>query len=291
MRKVLLFGGTGNLGKEIAAGLKREAYDLTVAVRNRTKAETLFGASINTVHADVTQPHTIAGICKGFDIVISALGKSVSPFERSRPSFEQVDLNGNTLILNDALRNGVRKFVYISAFGSERYRHLEYFRVHYEFEQRLRNAGIDYSILRPPALFSAFLDLIQMAKKGRLVNMGRGERLTNPISESDLANICLQYIDQRNTAIGAGGSEILSRKKLNQIIQDVVQPGKKVRTVPMAFVSLMLPLLKRFDRNAYHKLAFFRTVLRHDTIAPRLGTSRFEDYVRQKATETEPLPW
>jgi hypothetical protein len=39
------------------------------------------------------------------------------------------------------------------------------------------------------------------------------------------------------------------------------------------------------DINTYHKLAFFREVMRYDTIAPRLGEFSFESYIRLKKQE------
>ncbi len=56
----------------------------------------------------------------------------------------------------------------LSAFHSEKYLHLEYFRVHHELAERLKKSGINYSIIKPPAIFSGFLDMIEMAKKGQL---------------------------------------------------------------------------------------------------------------------------
>ena len=37
MKKVILFGSTGNLGKEIAKELVKQGYDLTIVVRNEVK--------------------------------------------------------------------------------------------------------------------------------------------------------------------------------------------------------------------------------------------------------------
>ncbi|HEU4472737.1 MAG TPA: SDR family oxidoreductase [Flavisolibacter sp.] len=281
MRNTLLFGGTGSLGTQIARELYLAGYRLTAVVRNEKKAAQVKGLVHKTLIADITDPGAISGLCRGFEIVVSSLGKPVSPNDRSKPSFQAIDLDANTAILNDAVEQGVRKFIYISAFGAERYRHLEYFRVHHEFEQRLRASGIDYSILRPPALFSAFRDLVEMARKGRLMNMGKGERLTNPIDEADLARICLEAIDQPYSITEAGGQEILSRKQINQLIQDVAAPGKKIRTIPLWLVKGALPLLKLADRNAYDKMAFFTEVMEHDTVAPRLGTSRLKTYLER----------
>src|SRR3989344_9168781 len=127
--KVLLFGASGNLGKEIAGELMNQHYDLTVVVRNQQKAKDLSAITSKYVIANIADANSLVDICKGFDIVVSALGKSVSPNDKSKPSFRDIDLNANTAILNEAIRSGIKKFVYVSAFESEKHLELEYFKV------------------------------------------------------------------------------------------------------------------------------------------------------------------
>ena len=91
---------------------------------------------------------------------------------------------------------GVKKFIYISAFHAERYPHLTYFHVHQQFAERLMRSGLAYTIIKPPALFSAFIDLFELAEKGRLINMGKGDKLTNPVYEGDVAAVCINAITQ-----------------------------------------------------------------------------------------------
>jgi len=282
MNKVLLFGSTGNLGKKIAEELRQKGYDVTAVVRNEQKAAELKPVVHHIVVADVTNPNSIKGICHGYDVVISALGKSVSPNDKSKPSFQDVDLNANSNILDEAVKSKIKKFVYVSAFGAEKYQHLTYFAVHHQFSERLKQAGIDYAIIKPPALFSAFIDLMDLAKKGRLITMGSGDKLTNPIYEGDLAAICVNAINHQNAIIEAGGKEVLSRHQINEIIQQQVDPSKKVRHVPLGLIKAVLPLMKIASRNLYDKMAFFTEVMQHDTIAPKLGEMKLEDYVKMK---------
>lgn len=283
MKKVILFGSTGNLGKEIAKQLVQQGYELTVAVRNESKAKSLLNTKY--IIADVCKKETLVNILENQDIVISALGKSVSPNDKSKPTFRDVDLIANSNILNEAKRSGIKKFVYVSAFQSEKYLQLEYFNVHHEFSELLKSSGIDYSIIKPPAIFCAFIDMIEMSKKGQLVNIGKGDKKTNPIYEGDLAKIVIDSISQRNSTVEAGGKNIYTRKQLNQIIQNTVDKNKKVRTVPIGLLKTTLPLIKLFNKNTYDKFAFFVEVMQHDTIAPQLGEMTFEKYIELKVKE------
>ncbi len=282
MKKVVLFGATGNLGNEIAKELIKQGYELTVVVRNEQKAKTLSHITSKYIIADVCNKSTLENIFDKQDIVVSALGKSVSPNDKSKPTFKQVDYDANKNILDLSIKAGIKKFVYISAFHSEKYLHLEYFKVHHDFSELLKKSGIDYSIVKPPAIFSAFIDMIEMAKKGQLINIGKGDKKTNPIYEGDLAKVTVEAINKQNSIFEAGGKTIYTRKQLNEIVQNEVDSQKKIRTVPLGLFKVTLPIIKLFSKNTFDKFAFFIEVMQHDTIAPQVGTMTFEDYVKQK---------
>jgi uncharacterized protein YbjT (DUF2867 family) len=282
MKKVILFGATGNLGKEIAKELVNQGYKLTVVVRNEHKAKVLTHITSKYIIADVCNKSTLENIFDKQDIVVSALGKSVSPNDKSKPTFKQVDYDANKNMLDEAIKAGIKKFVYISAFHSEKYLHLEYFKVHHDFSELLIKSGIDYSIIKPPAIFSAFIDMIEMAKKGQLVNFGKGDKKTNPIYEGDLAKITVDTINKQKSITESGGKTIYTRKQLNEIVQNEINNQKKLRTIPIALFKISLPIIKLFNKNTFDKFAFFIEVMQHDTIAPQLGTMTFEEYVKLK---------
>ena len=282
MKKVILFGATGNLGKHIAKELNNKGYELTVVVRDPGKAKGLFDVKTKQIIADVCNKATLKDVCQNQEIVVSALGKSVSPNDKSKPGFEEVDFAGNMNILEEAIKSGVKKFVYVSAFHAEKYLHLTYFNVHHRFSEELKKSGIDYSIIKPPAIFSAFIDMMDLAKKGQLVTIGKGDKKTNPIFEGDLAKICVRGIAENNATIEAGGMSVYTRKELNLIVQQEVDKSKQVRQIPLGLLKAALPVLKVFNKNLYDKFAFFTEVMQHDTIAPQMGDVSFEEYIKSK---------
>ena len=283
MRSVLLFGSTGNVGKQIAKEARRKGYVLTAVVRNSNKANEVAGIAEHILIADVTKSDELVGICNGFDIVISALGKSVSPNDKSRASFYEVDFLANASIIRDAVESGVKKFVYVSAVHSERYTNLEYFKVHHDLSEKLKQSGLDYSIIKPPSIFSAYLDVVDMARKGRLVNLGKGDKRTNPIYEGDLAAVCVDSINSPKSEIEAGGREILTRKQINEIIQQHVNPSRKIPTIPTWIMRAMLPFIRITNKNLFDKFDFFVEVIQHDTIAPPVGQLTLKEYLAMKS--------
>jgi uncharacterized protein YbjT (DUF2867 family) len=281
MDKVILFGATGNAGRAIAKELLLRNYSVTAIVRDVVRAGELLPAGIEFFKADVTRPEVLKDICKNQDIVISALGKSVSINDKSKPAFRDIDFTANSHILAEAVKSNVQQFIYVSALHSENYPQLEYFKVHHEFSEKLKHSGLNYTIIKPPAIFSAFIDAIDLAKKGYLSNIGKGDKQTNPIYEGDLAKVIADAIGKYNTVIEAGGQNVYTRKQLNEIMQQEVNPSKKLRTIPLFVIKLMLPLVKLFNKNLFDKLAFYTAVMQEDILAPKLGSMKFEDYVKE----------
>ncbi|MGC4036224.1 MAG: SDR family oxidoreductase [Chitinophagaceae bacterium] len=279
MQKVLLFGGTGQLGRKVADELINQQYDVTAVVRNEQRKFILQGKIKNLLIANVTKPEELHGICKGFDVIVSTLGKSVSPNDKSKSTFQEIDYEANATILQDAINEKIKKFVYVSAFHAEKYPHLTYFSVHHDFSEKVKASGIDYTIVKPTAIFTAFIDLIEMAEKGRLMTIGSGKKLTNPIDATDLARIIVDGIKMKNAIIEAGGKTNYSRQQINELIQQSVNPKKKVRKVPLFMIRSFLPALKILNRNLFDKFAFFTAVMQSDTIAPAIGTTTLEQWL------------
>lgn len=73
------------------------------------------------VEAQVTQPETLKGVSKAVSKVISTVGITQ---QKDGLTYEQVDYRANKNLLDEALREGVQKFVYVSVFNGEAMRHI-----------------------------------------------------------------------------------------------------------------------------------------------------------------------
>ena len=97
-------------------------------------------------------------------------------------------------LLEDALKHGVKKFIYVSVLHGEKLKHLKICEAKEAFVERLKSAGIDYCVIRPNGFFSDLSAFFDMAKNGRAYLLGNGEKKLNPIHGADLAEICVDAI-------------------------------------------------------------------------------------------------
>ncbi|MCC9168115.1 SDR family oxidoreductase [Pontibacter harenae] len=181
MRKVLLAGATGNLGKYLLQELKQQGYYVRVLVRSAEKAKLLSPVPDEVFIGDATDSELLKKICENMDVVISALGKSISLSDKSKATFRDIDFRANLNILHETLVSGVKQFIYTSAYTAEMYPKLAYFRAHANVTEALFDSRLTYTILQPTALFSAFDEVLKMAKNGKIASMGKGDKRTNPV--------------------------------------------------------------------------------------------------------------
>ncbi|MGV3538399.1 MAG: SDR family oxidoreductase [Rufibacter sp.] len=283
METVLVLGGTGALGSCILEALKPLPYRVRATARTALKAEQLQPSVHEVVVCDPTQPHTLTSeLLQGVDYIISALGKSLSLKDRSRTTFQQLDFEGNLNVLRLAEQHGrIKKFVYVAAFRGEKYPNVAYFKAHEDFARALQQSQIPATIIKPPALFSAFLNLVPIARKGKLASVGPGDRLTNPIHEQEVAEACVQALTQPEAVVELGGPVNYTRKELIELVNRRMGHFRLTPQVPYWLVHSLLPVVKLVNRSLYEKAAFFVEVTKADCVAPAVGQLRLEDYLAE----------
>ena len=114
-QRVLLVGATGYLGRFLLKELKSQGYWVRALRRSNTKIEPVKQYCDEQILGEVTKPETINGVCKNIDIVFSSLGITR---QKDGLTYMDVDYQANRNILNEALRENVKTFMYVSVFSA-----------------------------------------------------------------------------------------------------------------------------------------------------------------------------
>jgi putative NADH-flavin reductase len=72
MKRILVFGATGAVGRRVVAEARSRGHDVTAAIRHPDRAEAL-PAGIRTVVAEICEPAAVRRALRGQDIAVSAL--------------------------------------------------------------------------------------------------------------------------------------------------------------------------------------------------------------------------
>lgn len=278
MKRVLVAGATGYLGGFVAQEFKARGYFVRALARFPEKLDHAQVSLDEIVEAEVTRPETLEHVCDGIDVVFSSIGITR---QKDGLSFRDVDYQGNLNLLEVALRAGVRKFVYVSAFNGPRLRHLDIAAAHEDFVDALKVSGIDYAVLRPTGYFSDMGEVFEMARKGRVWLIGSGVNRVNPIHGADLALACADAMEGDETEIDVGGPQTMTWCEVAKLAFEVHSRPVKVTRLPEWLMWSVVRLVRLFNRHEGELLAFFTTMATTDVVAPRTGSHSLEEHFRE----------
>ncbi len=279
MKKVLLAGATGYLGSFVAKRLVQSGYDLRLISRSPEKLADKGIQVTDLLQAEVTRPETLKDCCKGIDTVISTVGITR---QKDGLTYMDVDYQANLNLLNEALKNRVRKFIYVSVLNGKKLRHLKICDAKERFVDELEMSGLEYCIIRPNGFFSDMSEFLQMARKGNVYVFGSGNQKTNPIHGEDLAAVCEQAILGKDRVIEVGGPDTLTYNEIATVAFQVVGSKVKITKIPDWIRKTILGLTRMLTPSrVYGPIEFFMTVTAIDMIAPNYGSHRLKEHFEE----------
>ncbi len=282
MKKVLVAGATGQLGKCLTRELKECGYWVRAIVRDPAKLQT---AGVDeVVTANITDSHSLKGVCEGVDLAVSCAGAAMNINKFSdRNSFYEVDYKGNLNLLREAQESSVSKFCYVSLAGAEKLRHTEYADAHEQFVEALKSSGLDYTVIRPTGFFSFLLEVLKFAKKNRGVVIGAGYCKTNPVHEADVARACVSVLETEVKEMTVGGPDVYTRKQITELAFEVLGRKPKLMSIPPLFFKPTIQPLRLLNHRIYALMDFGVAVTQVDVVAPAYGLHRLKAYFEDAA--------
>ncbi|GHA29282.1 3-beta hydroxysteroid dehydrogenase [Salinimicrobium marinum] len=278
--KVLVAGASGALGLEISKILKSRNIPIRALVHSSDGASKVSPYTSDIYRADASEGSSeIKDITQNVTTIVSAMGKSVSLFSGNENSFMENDFFANNNLLDDAVKNGVKRFVYVSIKGAdaEEAREFEVAKAHRKFEEALQASGLDYTIVRPVGFFSGLNDLAIMAKRNVIPIIGEGKAKTNSIHQKDLATFVMQYLNEGPETIEVGGPLIHTRLEMAEMIKEKI--GGQILKVPEKLAELGMFLPEMVSDNISSKLEYFKFVTSNDMIGEKTGSITFQQYL------------
>ena len=113
MKKVLVTGATGFLGKYVVEELSQQGYQVRAFGRNRNVGQSLENSSVAFFQGDLTKQEDLARVCQGMDMVVhaGALSTVWGPWE----DFYQTNVLGTKYVLDACREAGILRLVYVSS--------------------------------------------------------------------------------------------------------------------------------------------------------------------------------
>lgn len=150
---ITIVGGHGQVAMLLHPILRKKRHHVRGIIRKSEQADDLRGMGAKPVVCDIEKTDDISEAVGQVDAVLFAAG--AGPGSGAARKWT-VDRDGAIKLIDAAKKNGISRYVIISAMGVEEPRGNEVFRAYQkakaEADEALRNSGLDYTIIRPGRL-------------------------------------------------------------------------------------------------------------------------------------------
>ena len=281
MKRVLVAGATGYLGRFVVKAFKARGYWVRALGRSAEKLDSIKEHADDLFIGEVTDPESLTGACDGIDIVFSSVGITR---QKDGLTYRDVDFDGNMNLLMLAEACGVSKFVYAHVLGSEWMQHVALVQAKQAFVDELEYAKIDHTIVCPTGFFSDMEEFLEMARSGRVYLFGDGSNRMNPIHGIDLAEVCVDAAESQEQLIEVGGPEVFTYRQIAELAFDVLDQPPKITSVPRTLVRALVGAMRWLTPvKVYGPLQFMATVMTTDVVGRPNGDRRLTNHYRAVA--------
>jgi uncharacterized protein YbjT (DUF2867 family) len=248
---VLVTGGTGFVGPYVVHELRSRDVPVRALVRDASRGTRLANWGAELAVGDVTDPASLRIACDGIDAVVHLVA-----IIKGRPQdFERVMAGGTRNLVAAAQSAGVRRFVLASALGlDERTKDaVPYFAAKWEMESSVREAGLEYVILRPSFVFGrdggvlpTFVRLARFSPVTPII--GPGTQRLQPIWVEDLAQYYARALTDptaANRTFELGGPDAVTWNEFWQRLKRVLGVRRPSVHVPFGAMRAQATVTER----------------------------------------------
>jgi len=277
-KNILLAGATGYLGHYLAKELQNRGFKLTVILRDKKKLLSKNIVADKVYEGDLSDPNFYTSVMDGIDVVISTIGITR---QKDGKTYMDIDYGVNHLLLQEALKSGVKKFIYTSVLHGEKLKHLKICEAKERFVEELQSSAIESLVIRPSGFFSDLEEILAAAKQGKSYLFGDGEKKLNPIHGADLASVIVNAIDIAKDTLEVGGPEVLTQNQIVSMAYEVLKKEARIVHIPNFVKKIVLSLLYTFTtQKTYGPIEFFLTVIDLDMECEKFGTKTLREHFK-----------
>lgn len=190
--KITIVGASGQIARLLHPLLIQNRHQVRGLIRKEEQAAELKKAGVEPVITDIEHVDDLSDAVGNADAVLFAAG--AGPGSGADRKWT-VDRDGAIKLIDAAKKNGISRYVMISAMGLETPRGNEVFQVYQkakaEADDALRNSGLDYTIVKPGRLTNE----PGTGKVKAAINLDRGE-----IPRADVAAVLAEIFEMPETS-------------------------------------------------------------------------------------------
>jgi uncharacterized protein YbjT (DUF2867 family) len=267
MRKILVIGATGMVGRRLTQTLLAEGFNVRCSVRNLESSRTKLPASCELVQGDIADLTSMQAAFHSVDAAYLCFHTiSSQPNGAASDSFVETELKGIANILTACRANNVQRLVYITFLGTSPDATTSWSRERWKAEQQLLNSGLNVTILRPGQIVGkgghGFDMMMSQARRRFALVLGSGNQKMRNIALDDFVYYLVQALDEPHTfgkAFDVGCDDVLTGNQMIDVAAEVL--GRPQPTKIHLPGSLLKPAAGLIERMAKLPKGAFRDLL------------------------------
>ena len=254
MKKVLIFGGSGQIGRHLIRRLTKKNHLVTVVTRNLHKKGVILKTQgnpgyIEVIEANVFDENQLNKLFEDKDICINLVGILL---ENKKNNFKNIHINFPTLLSEKSRNYKLKQFIHVSALGIEKAIDSEYAKSKLKGEENILNNLSSSVILRPSLVYSVndnfttnIMTLLSLLPVFPLYYNGNTK--FSPIHVSDFCEIIVKIIDESISSeiIECVGPEKLSFKEIIKKLLIAIDKKAFLLPVPTIIAKIIAFFLEK----------------------------------------------
>jgi uncharacterized protein YbjT (DUF2867 family) len=242
---IVVFGGSGFVGRYVVRALARAGKRVRVAMRRPHLAVDLrvMGdvGQIQLVQANVRNADSVARALEGATGVINLVGIL---FEKGKQTFDSTQLDGARLVAEQAAKACISRYVHMSAIGADAASPSNYGRTKGAAEEAVKALVPSATIIRPSIVFGPednfFNQFAAMARiTPALPLIGGGLTKFQPVYVGDVASAVVKALDTGGGTYELGGPRTYTFKDLLAYILVQIERPRFLAPLPFFIAQPM----------------------------------------------------
>ena len=283
-KKILVFGASGAIGRNLIRKLAKSNFIITAVTRNlhqkgyilKTQANAGY---INIVEASIFDEQKLKNLISKNDICINLVGIL---FEKGkRNTFRNIHTFFPSLISKICNENNIEQFIQISSLGIDQAKDSKYAISKLQGENNVKKNFSAATILRPSVVYSVddnfttnFMTLLSRMPFFPLYYNGKTKFM--PIHCSDLTEIIFQVISKniKSVTIECVGPEIISLKDILKKLLKLVEKKRLLIPIPLIIARLSAIIFQLLPKPLLTTDQL--TLLKYDNVASGKYKTNFD---------------
>ncbi len=282
-KEILLFGASGQIGRNLIRKLSQNNYKITAVTRNTHRAGYILKTQANPGYLELVEvknfsSQKIEDLMKNTTICINLIGIL---FEKEKDQFKTIHTDLPDLLSQKAKKFQIEKFVQISSLGIEKATESNYAKSKLEGEKKIKENFKNSIILKPSIVYSVddnfttrFMTLLSRLPMMPLYYNGNTK--FSPIHVSDLTDIILKTINGKTNALTLEciGPEIITFKEIIKKLLTSIQKKRLLIPIPYQLASLSAKILQIFPNPLLTEDQL--KLLKYDNVSTGLYKTNFD---------------